>query len=71
MKGIQEEFGEMRIELWSDANPINHKPYHLNPMFCWVCVIFFARVVVFERMRWVRRGPGAAPPKKKILPRET
>jgi hypothetical protein len=23
---------------------------------CWVCVIFFARVVVFERMCRVRRG---------------
>jgi hypothetical protein len=23
---------------------------------CWVCVIFFARVVVFERMRRARRG---------------
>jgi hypothetical protein len=31
MKGIQEEFGEMRIELWSDANLVNHQPYHLNP----------------------------------------
>jgi hypothetical protein len=31
MKGIQEEFGEMRIELWSDANHVNHQPYHLNP----------------------------------------
>jgi hypothetical protein len=31
MKGIQEEFGEMRIELWSYANPVKHQPYHLNP----------------------------------------
>jgi hypothetical protein len=30
---------------------------------CWVCVIFFARVVVSERLRQVRRGgAGAAPP---------
>jgi hypothetical protein len=31
---------------------------------CWVCVIFFARVVVFERLRRVRkgvRGGGGAP----------
>jgi hypothetical protein len=47
---------------------------------CWVCVIFFARVVVSERMRRAHRGvrggvqgggapraggPGAAPPEKK------
>jgi hypothetical protein len=25
-------------------------------MQCWVCVIFFARVVVFERLRRARRG---------------
>jgi hypothetical protein len=50
----------------------------MNSIFkCWVCVIFFARVVVFERLRRARggvrggcrgagpprRGSGAAPPK--------
>jgi hypothetical protein len=31
---------------------------------CWVCVIFFARVVVSERLRWAHRGVrgGAARP---------
>jgi hypothetical protein len=44
------------------------------PVTCWVCVIFFARVVVSERLRRARRGvrggwspprggSGAAPPK--------
>jgi hypothetical protein len=34
---------------------------------CWVCVIFFARVVVSERMCRVRRGvQGQRPQKKKI-----
>jgi hypothetical protein len=32
---------------------------------CWVCVIFFARVVVSERLRQARRGVrgGGAPPR--------
>jgi hypothetical protein len=34
---------------------------------CWVCVIFFARVVVSEHMLRTRRGLRAAPPKKKIF----
>jgi hypothetical protein len=30
---------------------------------CWACVKFFARVVVYERMRWARRGcRGEKPP---------
>jgi hypothetical protein len=31
---------------------------------CWVCVIFFSQVVVFERLRWAHRGVrgGAARP---------
>jgi hypothetical protein len=31
-------------------------------ILCWVCVIFFARVVVSERLHWVCGGSGAAPP---------
>jgi hypothetical protein len=46
---------------------------------CWVCVIFFSRVVVSQLVRWVRMGDarppsrgaggfgGSAPEKKKIL----
>ena len=54
----------------------------MNPTSCWVCVIFFARVVVPERMHRARRGvrggrrppcggPRVVPPEKKLLPRET
>ena len=32
MKWIQEEFGDMRIELWLDVDHVNHQPYHLNSM---------------------------------------
>jgi hypothetical protein len=50
---------------------------------CWVCVIFFARVLAFERLRWARggvrggvqgggppvRGFGGNAPEKKFLGR--
>jgi hypothetical protein len=37
--------------------------FSLMVVVCWVCVIFFARVVVSECLRRACRGLGAAPPK--------
>jgi hypothetical protein len=42
--------------------------YQILGVNCWVCVIFFARVVVFERLRRARRGVrgGAEPPTRGV-----
>jgi hypothetical protein len=51
--------GLFRIKKLSSVN----LPYVVVTL-CWVCVIFFARVVVFERLRRARRGVrgGRSPP---------
>ena len=33
MKGIAGELGEMNIPLRSEARPIKHRPYRLNPIY--------------------------------------
>jgi hypothetical protein len=51
--------GSIRLEHLQAMYKLSPNPkysYNVAFMLCWVCVIFFARVVVSERLRRARRG---------------